>query len=75
MIEWSVLNDIRPLARGAHFLLSGAVFCLVYYGMSRGGLLTLPTNAQRLLRLSRLLLAASAALWAHWCLDVVFRVP
>jgi len=62
MIE--CLNDLRPLARGAHFLLSGLAAALVYWSMSPG------TSRGR-----RMSWAFSAALAAHFCADYFLRVP
>lgn len=72
MLDLSVLNDLRPLARGAHFLFSACAGLLVYLLISR----ILPgTRTNRLSQLSQWAFALSAACTAHYVLDVVFRVP
>ena len=72
MLELSVLNDLRPLARGAHFVVSAFAGLAVYYAISRISSAT-PTNL--LSKLSQWAFALSAACTAHYVLDVVFRVP
>ena len=63
MLELSVLNDLRPLARGAHFIVSACAGLLVYWLMRR-------TSSG-----TRMSLSFSASLWAHFFLDYYFRVP
>lgn len=72
MLELSVLNDLRPLARGAHFIVSACAGLAVYSLISRMSPDT-PTNL--LSKLSQWAFSLSAACTAHYVLDVVFRVP
>jgi len=67
MLDLSVLNDLRPLARGAHFLFSAFAGLSVYLLMSRisSGRRTSYT----------FLLSALAALYTHSFLDYVLRIP
>lgn len=63
MLDLSVLNDLRPLARGAHFIVSAFAGLLVFW-------LTRRTSSVK-----RASLMCSAALFAHYFLDYYFRVP
>ena len=72
MLELSVLNDLRPLARGAHFIASFVVFALAYYGMRRFIYSESPTRTERL---SLLCYCGGWALLSHYILDAVLRVP
>lgn len=67
MIDLSVLNDLRPLARGVHFLFSAFAGLSVYYAISR---ISPDTPMSR-----SFLLSALAAVYAHCFLDLVLRVP
>lgn len=67
MLDLSVLNDLRPLARGAHFIASACAGLLVYSLISRTSL------GKRTSRTC--LLCALAALYTHCFLDLVLRVP
>jgi len=66
MIEWSALNDLRPLARGAHFFVSACAGLLAYYLISRTCSAT-PTN--------RSFFVLFWVAYSHFALDVIFRVP
>lgn len=67
MLELSVLNDLRPLARGAHFSLSALAALSVYLLISR-------TSSGKRTSLT-FLLSALAALYTHCFLDLVLKVP
>lgn len=72
MLDLSVLNDLRPLARGAHFLFSAFAGLAAYYAISR---ISSDTRTNPLLKLSQWAFSLSAACTAHYVLDVVLRVP
>jgi len=67
MLELSVLNDLRPLARGAHFFVSAFAGLAVYYAISR---ISSDNRMSRTLPLS-----LYAAVCAHYFMDLVLRVP
>lgn len=67
-----LLNDLRPLARGAHFIVSACAGLAAYYAISR---ISSATQTNPLLKASQWAFALSAACSAHYVLDVVFRVP
>lgn len=66
------LESFRPLARGAHFIVSAFAGLAVYLLISR---ISPDTRTNRLSQLSQWAFALSAACTAHYVLDVVFRVP
>ena len=72
MLDLSVLNDLRPLARGAHFIVSALAGLSVYYAISR---ISSDTRTNPLLKLSQWAFSLSAACTAHYVLDIVFKVP
>ena len=74
MLDLAVLNDLRPLARGAHFIVSACAGLLVYLLISRTCSDT-QTSPSWAMRVSLWALYLWAALLTHYCLDVVFRVP
>lgn len=61
------LEELRPLARGAHFLFSAFAGLAVYYAISR---ISSDNRMSRTLPLSVL-----AACYAHLFMDLVLRVP
>jgi len=63
MLTLEVLNDLRPVARGAHFLLSACAGLSVYYAMRR-------TSSAR-----RMSFSLSAAFAAHCFADYFLRIP
>jgi len=62
-----LLNDLRPLARGAHFIVSAFAGLSVYYLISR-------TSSGKRTNLT-FSLSALAALYTHCFLDLVLKVP
>jgi len=72
MLTLEVLNDLRPLARGAHFFVSAFAGLAVYYAIGRT---CSATRTNLLLKVSQWAFALSAACAAHYVLDVMFKVP
>jgi len=72
MLDLAVLNDLRPLARGVHFLFSACAGLWAYFLISR---ICSEKPMSRMLKASQWAFALSAACTAHYVLDVVFRVP
>ena len=72
MIDCAVLNDLRPLARGVHFIVSAFAGLAAYYAISR---ISSATPMNLLLKVSQWAFALSAACWAHYALDIVFKIP